>query len=1168
MPTESAPQQRPSDQPTPDATGVYLPPAPDPAAALNPGEATVPEATGCFVPAPEPAGEGTGVYVPPPPPPDATADLGTGAPDATGVYVPQPAQAPDHPPAPDATGVYVPGATGATPGEETGGAASPDATGAYVPGGTNVAKGQGTAAAGEGGATGAYTPGQAPPTDATGAYDPEGRSTFTVRIPGPEPDEDEVRCGHYVLRRFHAKGGMGEIYVAEDPAIGRTVALKRMLGRRRDQQDRFLVEAQVTGQLEHPGIVPVHELGTTEDGQPYYVMKFVRGRTLKKVMEEYHAAAQGGWLGEVEQVRLLQSFLALTQTVAYAHSRGVLHRDLKPENVMLGPYGETLLLDWGIAKVLGQPDTPVTANGDGDAYVQLQGTAVDTGTQAGAILGSPSYMAPEVAAGLNDEVDQRSDVYLLGATLYEMLTGRVPRQAKTVMELVKKAQREPPLPLRKVNALIPRPLEAICLKAMAHRQDDRYPSALDLAEDVQRYLAGEPVSAYRENFWERTGRWVRKHKKALWRSAAAVVLLAAGVAAFALVRDAQERGERAEREAEELRLQEQARQSVARFRRLADETRYYAATTDRVAENSPYFDPRKGEATGREALIVAERWGPGFRDLPLAAEREPAKKELYDLLLLLAQVKAQQADKAAAPGALALLQQAAAVGGPSRGYHRLRAEVYRLQGNAGRADAEQRRAEDPKLPPSALDHFLLGEQYRKQTVREAEGRGDPNDWQPRRAQMAKAMGQYRRALEVDPSYYWSHFQLGRAYLSLGQGKEAVEALGACVALRPKSPWGYSARGLALAGLQRYREAEADLSRALKLNADFRPPLLNRGWVYWVTAMQTPDKKARAALEEKALADFEACLKPPKGLRLPSAAYYRGNVYLQRGAIDRAMEDFDLVVREDPDFRPVYLLRARVHAARDRPLQALKDFDAYLMRGGMPALRGPELHARRGRLLRLLYAELPLPQRKRKSGQALLDLALDELDQAAAADGPPTVYDDLGAMRELAGQADEALAAYTRGLDKAPRDVKLLVKRAWLYEALGKHDEARADFATALRVDPTHAEAHSGLGYVRAVQRDAAGAQREADLALVHGGNNYLVLHNVACIYAVLSRGKETGAHQDVALALLRRAVDLWREAGGGLSEIDLMKGEPAFPPALRQRPEFLELLKAGAARNG
>ena len=158
---------------------------------------------------------------------------------------------------------------------------------------------------------------------------------------------------------------------------------------------------------------------------------------------------------EVEQFRLLQIFLSLCQTVAYAHSRGVLHRDLKPENVMIGPFGETLLLDWGIAKVLSQPEEHA---GRGEAtYVQLLEHGRETETQAGSILGTPSYMPPEIASGLTAEIDQRSDVYLLGGTLYEILTGQRPRTAKTALEMVKLAQQEPPIPALKVNADRARP---------------------------------------------------------------------------------------------------------------------------------------------------------------------------------------------------------------------------------------------------------------------------------------------------------------------------------------------------------------------------------------------------------------------------------------------------------------------------------------------------------------------------------------------------------------------------------------------------------------------------------------------------------------------------------------------------------------------------------------
>ncbi len=490
-----------------------------------------------------------------------------------------------------ATGVFEPGAE--PPSDLA-------ATNYYAPGQTGHHPGSGNtetyAGSEQGAATGVFTPTEfAPPAGAGAGATPRGKET----------SRGMSRCGHYILKHFHAKGGMGEVWVAEDPDIGRPVALKRMLSHRPDQQHRFRVEAQVTGQLEHPGIVPVHELGVTEEGHPYYVMKFVRGRTLKKVVEEFHAQKLTGGAREVEQLKLLQMFLSLCQTVAYSHSRGILHRDLKPENVMLGSYGETILLDWGIAKVMGQPDEPPRP--DGEARVRLADAPPDTGTLAGAIMGTPSYMAPEVAAGLNDDVDQRSDIYLLGATLYEILSGRQPRSGKTVFEVIKRAREEPPRPLRTINPLVPRALEAICSKAMAHRMEDRYQTASELAEDIQRFVAGEPVSAHREDVLTRAWRWAKRHRLALGRSAAAVLIGAVSLFAYTKVR-----------EANQVLAQQQARLDLNNFRRLADEANFFAATNDPISEHTPYYDQKKGEASSGAALAIAAKWGPALEKFPAA----------------------------------------------------------------------------------------------------------------------------------------------------------------------------------------------------------------------------------------------------------------------------------------------------------------------------------------------------------------------------------------------------------------------------------------------------------------------------------------------------------------------------------------------------------------------
>ena len=813
---------------------------------------------------------------------------------ATGDFVPLPNSAGIGTNA-EPTALGVPGELFRCAAESRGNQATANATGEYVAGSFGAAQ-------------------SSPNTDlmgATGEFNP----TAGVQIgKQDQPVPAKSLCGRYVLKRFHARGGMGEIWLAEDPAIGRSVALKRMLGRRKDQQRRFRVEAQVTGQLEHPGIVPVHELGINEQGLPFYAMKFVHGQTLQKVIKEYHKTKTGSGSREVDQFRLLQIFISLCQTVAYAHSRGVLHRDLKPENVMLGPYGETLLLDWGIAKVLGQPDDSPTASEEA-AFVQLQETGHDTETQAGTVMGSPSYMGPEVAQGLNESIDQRSDVYLLGATLYEVLTGRPPREGKSAFDMIMKAQKEPPPPPRKVDPDVPKAIEAICLKAMAFRQDDRYQTALALAEDVQRYVAGEPVLAYREGFPARAWRWVKKHRKALTRSIGALLVL--GLASYGVakyremeqnrieqLRTEAQRRQEAQDEAERLTKRDQARRDLIEFRRLADEARFFAATTEPVSENSPYFDPREGATKTKAALDLARAWGPKLDELPLRDQVDFVKKELYDLLLLQAQAKSgAAAGPNEAKETLALLDTAGTWRSPSRSYYQFRARANQILKEEKLAAADEQRATDPQTPTTSLDHFLLAEKYRKQAAAQLEGETKQKVGVADTELTERAIKEYREALRIDPNHYWSHLQLGRCHMSLARYAEAVEALGACVALLPESPWGYTVRGSALALQKRFEEAERDLDKAVALSPDPRPARVNRGVVYW-----------NLKKDDKALADFDAVLRLPPEKRLVEAAFYRGQLYLQRGEVEKALADFDQVATENPGLQRVFLYRARIHSA--------------------------------------------------------------------------------------------------------------------------------------------------------------------------------------------------------------------------------------------------------------
>jgi tRNA A-37 threonylcarbamoyl transferase component Bud32 len=376
---------------------------------------------------------------------------------------------------------------------------------------------------------------------------PADGDPYATRAPSmTTTTSSEVR---FHILRPHARGGLGELFVALDVELGREVALKQIQERHADDpasRSRFLLEAQVTGSLEHPGVVPVYGLGHYADGRPFYAMRFIKGDNLQRAIERFHQA-DGAATGSLELRQLLGRFLDVCQVIAYAHSRGVLHRDLKPGNIMLGQYGETLVVDWGLAKPLGRSEGEVDSDERPLTPASASGSAE---TLPGSAVGTPQYMSPEQAAGRFDQLGPASDVYSLGATLYCLLAGQAPFTPSpdgSLGELLQRVQRGEFPPPRRICRQVPPALEAICLKAMARKPADRYASVLALATDIERWLADEPVSAYREPWTRRIVRWTRRHRA--WTTAAAVaaaaVLVTTAGAAVLLARMAdQERAAR------------------------------------------------------------------------------------------------------------------------------------------------------------------------------------------------------------------------------------------------------------------------------------------------------------------------------------------------------------------------------------------------------------------------------------------------------------------------------------------------------------------------------------------------------------------------------------------------------------------------------------------------
>jgi len=339
--------------------------------------------------------------------------------------------------------------------------------------------------------------------------------------------------GRYTIRGEQGRGGVGRILIAYDEHIGREIALKELLAdsaaagtpaadspmrKSATLTARFLREARITGQLEHPGIVPVHELGQREDGSTYYTMKLVRGETLADRLRKCRNIG--------DRLKLLSHFVDLCQAIAYAHSRGVIHRDIKPGNVMIGEFGETVLLDWGLAKVKGQKDEGAQKLADEIALLKEAGASE---TVVGKPIGTPSYMSPEQADGRIEDIDERSDVWSLGAVLYELLTGQPPFKGSTALEVIGKVLSDAVTPVLAVQKDAPVELAAAAEKCLQRENRSRYLNVESIAEDINAFLSGGMVSAYTYSTGLLMKRWARRNWAVVGAAAAVFVVLAVAI---------------------------------------------------------------------------------------------------------------------------------------------------------------------------------------------------------------------------------------------------------------------------------------------------------------------------------------------------------------------------------------------------------------------------------------------------------------------------------------------------------------------------------------------------------------------------------------------------------------------------------------------------------------
>jgi tetratricopeptide (TPR) repeat protein/tRNA A-37 threonylcarbamoyl transferase component Bud32 len=887
-----------------------------------------------------------------------------------------------------------------------------------------------------------------------------------VRLPIPDPDQTvdalppgDAAGSRYRVLRPHARGGLGEVFVALDLELHRQVAWKSLQDRYVDDSGsraRFLLEGEITGSLEHPGIVPIYGLGCTANGRPYYAMRFIQGDSLKQAIEQFHQAEGANRDPGARALafrRLLERFVDVCNAVAYAHSRGVLHRDLKPANVMLGKFGETLVVDWGLAKPLGHAEASegplLPSLGDGP-----------TATQAGQTVGTPAYMSPEQATGQPELLGPATDIYGLGATLYTLLTGHIPVAGPNRAAVLERVARgEWPQP-RQRNKEVPAPLEAICLKAMALRPEQRYVTALELAGEVEHWLADEPVAAYAEPWRLRAGRWLRHHRTLAASTATAflALVLLGGGGWWWLARQQAARAEATARGVNQA-LDEAARLWVQARANEADRARWTEAlSAARRAESllaAGSGDPdlhRRVQELG--TTLEQEATAAQARAAAAAADR--------NLLDRLAEIRSQRGDE---------FSKADTDADYARAFRDYGIEVEAL-------DPQEVAARIRARPPvvglaltAALDDWALDRRQRLpgsagwQRLLQVARAADPDAWRDRlRATLVskdlpglrRLMDEARPGLLPLPSVQL----LGRALLEAGDAKRAVALLSAVREQHPGDVW-----------------VNYDLAQALRAQ---QPPQLAEAIRYYTAAQALRPEIAHAlghALQEAGRPDeATAVFRQLTQLRPRNQRHHNclAGALSQQGRVEEAKAEYRKAIALDPKFAGPHYNLGVVLRDQGQLEEAKVEYRKAIELD--PKFAYP--HIGLGNVLR---AQDRLEEAKAEYRKA------SELDPKDA-----NPHNGLGNVLHDQSRLEEAKTEYRKASELDPKFAYPHHGLGNVLYAQGRLEEAKTEYRKASELDPKFAHPHDCLGVLLRDQGQLEEAKVEFHKAMALGDQDAAV----------------------------------------------------------------------------
>jgi tetratricopeptide (TPR) repeat protein len=929
--------------------------------------------------------------------------------------------------------------------------------------------------------------------------------------------------GYELIERLGG-GGMGDVYRAADPALGRDLAVKVMKTELRgfaSAERRFLREARVTGSLQHPGIVPIHNLGRLKDGRLHYTMRLVRGDTFADILKDK--------AGKPEHTPVLLSiFEKVCQVVAYAHSKHVIHRDLKPSNVMVGRFGEVQVMDWGLAKLLKAEDESTTAEAPADPVgTRIHTEAGDTPlerTRMGREMGTPAYMPPEQALGEWDTVDERADVFALGVLLCEVLTGQPPYTGQTWEEVLRKAKRgdraEALARLDRCGA--DGALTALCRECLASEREGRPRDAEALAQRVAAYQA-EVQERLRRAELERAEAQVkvqeeRKRRRLAVMLAAMVLVLVVGVIAALSWQQRQDAWQRQGVEgalAEVERLQKQARWKEARAVLEQAESRLGEAGAQDLrqrleqARHDLEFvvrldDIRLKRATtveGRFDTATAEReYGEAFRDAGLGEVGDDTAivaARISSLAVSGALVAALDDWAVCATGSRRdWVLDVARKADPDPARDRMRDPKMWNDGAALARLAETQVAElSPQMLAVVGLRLILLKRDAEPLLQMAQERYPSDFWiyfalgnALPKEKAGEAVGYYRAALALRPGTTAVHYNLGYVLHEMGRLDEAIAQYHKALERDPKDAKIRIALGYSLRNKGRLDEAIAELREALAIEPKDAMAHTNLG--------NALDEKGRP---DEAIAEYREALAIN-----PKSALAHSNLAIAlraTGRLDEAIAECRKAIELDPK-------DAKAHSGLGVCLRAKGRLDEAIAEYHKAIAIDPKLAA----------AHSNLGSALRDKGR--FDEAIVECHTALALDPKlAAAHSNLGSALLDKGRLDEAIAHYHTALELDPKDAKAHSGLGVCLRAKGRLDEAIAEYHKAIAIDPKDAIAHCNLGnaLLDKGRLDEAIAEYHKALAI---DPKYAVAHS--------NLGKALGAkgRMDAAITEYHKALEL------------------------------------------